>query len=132
MTDLPGGDIFQVGAADGGKSFYYPRSEELGGRTKLVADVAYVARLRNPFEFDRTLTICNGIHSRGVLGAVRCFTDATVREQNEKYLTDQFPEGEIRNTAASASGGKRDLVTRSSKSESASVRVGTEAWWEGD
>jgi hypothetical protein len=95
VTDLPGGEIFQVGAAHGVRSFYYPRSEELGGRKELVADVAYVARLRNPFQFDRTLTICNGIHSRGVLGAVRCFTDATVREHNERYLADQFPAGEF-------------------------------------
>lgn len=95
VTDLPGGDIFQVEAADGKKSFYYPESEELGERKELVADVAYVARLRNPYQFDRTLTICNGIHSRGVLGAVRCFTDATVREHNEKYLADKFPEGEF-------------------------------------
>ena len=95
VTDLPGGDIFQVEAADGVKSFYYPESEELGERKELVADVAYVARLRNPFQFDRTLTICNGIHSRGVLGAVRCFTDATVREHNEKYLAERFPEGEF-------------------------------------
>ena len=95
MTDLPGGDIFQIEAADGAKSFYYPESEELGERKELVADVAYVARLRNPFQFDRTLTICNGIHSRGVLGAVRCFTDATVREHNEKYLADRFPAGEF-------------------------------------
>jgi len=95
VTDLPGGDIFQVEASDGVKSFYYPESEELDERKELVADVAYVARLRNPFQFDRTLTICNGIHSRGVLGAVRCFTDATVRDHNEKYLADEFPEGEF-------------------------------------
>jgi hypothetical protein len=95
VTDPPGADIFQVEAADGAKSFYYPESEEVGGRKELVGDVAYIARLRNPFQFDRTLTICNGIHSRGVLGAVRCFTDATVREHNEKYLADQFPEGEF-------------------------------------
>ena len=95
VTDLPGGDIFQVEAADGVKSFYYPESEDIGGRKELVADVAYIARLRNPYQFDRTLTICNGIHSRGVLGAVRCFTDATVREHNEKYLADRFPEGEF-------------------------------------
>ena len=95
VTDLPGGDIFQIEAADGVKSFYYPESEELGERSELVADVAYVARFRDTFQFDRTLTICNGIHSRGVLGAVRCFTDATVREHNEKYLADTFPEGEF-------------------------------------
>jgi hypothetical protein len=95
VTDLPGGDIFEVKAADGTKSFYYPESEEVGGRKELVADVAYIARLRNPYQFDRTLTICNGIHSRGVLGAVRCFTDASVREHNEKYLADKFPAGEF-------------------------------------
>jgi hypothetical protein len=44
---------------------------------------------------DRTLTICNGIHNRGVLGAVRCLTDAAVRGHNEKYLADRFPEGEF-------------------------------------
>jgi hypothetical protein len=91
----PGGDIFQIEAGDGGKSFYYPESEELAGRKELVADVAYVARLPNPFQFNRTLTICNGIHSRGVLGAVRCLTDATVREHNEEYLADRFPGGEF-------------------------------------
>jgi hypothetical protein len=95
VTDLPGGDVFQVEAADGAKSFYYPESEEVGGRKELVSDVAYVARLPNPFQFGRTLTICNGIHSRGVLGAVRCFTDPTVREQNEKYMADAFPAGEF-------------------------------------
>jgi hypothetical protein len=95
VTDLPGGDVFEVGTADGIKSFYYPESEGLGEQKELVADVAYIARLRNPFQFDRTLTICNGIHSRGVLGAVRCFTDPTVREHNEKYLADQFPDGEF-------------------------------------
>jgi hypothetical protein len=95
VTDLATGEIFRVENADGVQSFYYPEHEELGDRKELVADVAYIARLRNPFQFDRTLTICNGIHSRGVLGAVRCFTDPTVREHNEKYLADQFPKGEF-------------------------------------
>jgi hypothetical protein len=94
-TDLATGEIFRIEDADGAQSFYYPENEELRDRNELVADVAYVARLRNPFQFDRTLTICNGIHSRGVLGAVRCLTDATVREHNEKYLADRFPAGEF-------------------------------------
>ena len=54
-----------------------------------------VARLRNPFKINRTLTICNGIFSRGVFGAVRCLTDASVREENERYLADRFPDGEF-------------------------------------
>jgi hypothetical protein len=52
-------------------------------------------RLRNPFKINRTLTICNGILSRGVFGAVRCLTDVSVREENEKYLSERFPDGEF-------------------------------------
>ena len=94
VDDLKRGDIFRVDTADGERSFY-PEDEELGARRELIADVAYVARLRNPFRFDRTLTICNGIHSRGVLGAVRCLTDASVRAKNDKYLADRFRHGEF-------------------------------------
>jgi hypothetical protein len=94
VADLGRGDIFRVNTAEGERSFY-PESEEMDGRKELVADVAYVARLRNPFQFNRTLTICNGIHSRGVLGAVRCLTEASVRMENDKYLADRFPDGEF-------------------------------------
>ena len=47
----------------------------------------------NPFQSSRTLTICNGIHSRGVLGAVRCLTDERVRDANERYLAERFTGG---------------------------------------
>ena len=53
------------------------------------------ARLRNPFRLNRTLTICNGIHSRGVYGAVRGLTDKEVREENERYLADRFGGGDF-------------------------------------
>jgi hypothetical protein len=109
VTDLPGGDIFQIEAADGLKSFYYPESEELGERKELVADLAYVARLRNPLQYERTLTICNGIHSRGVLGAVLCFTDSTVREHNERYLAAEFPKGEFAILLRVKVGGKKTM-----------------------
>ena len=33
------------------------------------------------------------MHSRGVHGAVRCLTDRRVRESNERYLAERFPEG---------------------------------------
>jgi len=94
VDDLSAGDAFRV-ETDQGARIFYPGYEELGGRRELVADVSYVARLRNPFKFNRTLTICNGIHSRGVLGAVRSLTDPGVSEENEKYLADRFPEGEF-------------------------------------
>jgi hypothetical protein len=94
VSDLKGGDIFRVETRDGVKSFY-PEYEDLGDGKELMADVGYLVRFRNPFKTDRTLTICNGIFSRGVFGAVRCLTDANVRDENEKYLADRFPKGEF-------------------------------------
>ncbi|GAA1572638.1 MULTISPECIES: hypothetical protein [Kribbella] len=60
---------------------------------ELVEDVALLARLPNPFNHSRTITICNGVYSRGVLGAVRTLTDEAVRERNETYLANRFPGG---------------------------------------
>jgi hypothetical protein len=94
VDDLKDGDIFQVKTSDGTRSFY-PEYADLGDGKELVADIAYLARLRNPLRVNLTLTICNGIFSRGVLGAVRCLTDPRVREDNEKYLADRFPDGEF-------------------------------------
>jgi hypothetical protein len=96
VDEVPGGEIFQVDAFDGSDPRrFYPEFEDLGEGNELIADVGYVARLHNPFQANRTLTICNGIHSRGVLGAVRCLTDVAVRDRNEQYLADHFPDGEF-------------------------------------
>jgi hypothetical protein len=96
VDDLKGGDIFRVEATDGAKpKLLYPEYERLGDVKELIADVGYLARLRNPYRVDRTLTICNGIFSRGVYGAVRCLTDPSVRGENESYLADRFPDGEF-------------------------------------
>jgi hypothetical protein len=94
VDDLKDGDIFRVNTANGTQSFY-PEYEDLGSGKELIADVAYIARLRNPYRTNRTLTICNGIFSRGVLGAVRCLTDPMVRNDNEKYLADRFQNGKF-------------------------------------
>jgi hypothetical protein len=94
VADVKTGEIFRVESPDSLVPFY-PEYEDLGNGNELIADVGYLARLRNPFRVSRTLTICNGIHSRGVYGAVRCLTDASVREDNEKYLADRFPQGEF-------------------------------------
>jgi transcriptional regulator with XRE-family HTH domain len=90
VTDeaVPSGEIFVVKDEDGERRFLSAWDGH-----ELVEDIAFVARLRNPFKISRTLTICNGIHSRGVLGAVRCLTDAKVRDANEAYLADRFPDG---------------------------------------
>jgi hypothetical protein len=52
----------------------------------LFRDVGLLARVPNPLNSVRTLTICNGIHSRGVYGAVRSLTDAQLRDANERYI----------------------------------------------
>jgi hypothetical protein len=94
VDDLETGEVFRVDE-DGKPQTFYPEYEDLGEGKELIADVGYIARLRNPFKVNRTLTVCNGIHSRGVFGAVRCLTDASVREENERYLADRFPGSEF-------------------------------------
>jgi hypothetical protein len=58
----------------------------------LMEDVGLLVRMPNPLNSNRTITMCNGIHSRGVLGAVRTLTDARLRESNEQYIARNFPE----------------------------------------
>jgi hypothetical protein len=94
VPDLESGEIFEVKNQKDTTKFY-PEYEQDQRDKRLIADVGYLARLQNPFKISRTLTICNGIHSRGVLGAVRCLTDKKVREENEKYLASRFPDGEF-------------------------------------
>jgi transcriptional regulator with XRE-family HTH domain len=90
------GEVFIV---EGGPSHgirFLPRWQEDNPGTVdtpglLLEDVGMLARLPNPYNAPRTLTYCNGIHSRGVLGAVKCLTDPAVREDNEQYLEETFP-----------------------------------------
>ncbi|MEU4292942.1 helix-turn-helix transcriptional regulator [Kribbella sp. NPDC026596] len=64
-----------------------------GKRRELVEDVGLLARLPNPFNHSRTITICSGVYSRGVLGSVRTLTDTAVRKENEAYVARRFPSG---------------------------------------
>jgi hypothetical protein len=95
VDDLKDGEIFCVETSDGERRAWYPEYADLGNGKELIEDVAYLARIGSPFRVNRTLTICNGIFSHGVLGAVRCLTDPTVREENEKYLADRYPDGKF-------------------------------------
>jgi len=94
VDDYASGEIFSIRTSEGDQAFY-PEYEDLGDGKELITDIGYLARLRNPFQHSRTLTICNGILSRGVFGAVRCLTDVRVREANERYLAERFPDGEF-------------------------------------
>jgi hypothetical protein len=88
------GEIFVVGD-DSEKVEFLPSWQNADPGTSanpgvLVNDVGMLARLPNPYNERRTLTYCNGIHSRGVLGAVRCVTDPAVRADNQQYLEETF------------------------------------------
>ena len=93
--NIHSGEIFVTGAdADGGERFVPRWREDDPGTADrpgvLLEDVGMLARLPNPYNELRTLTYCNGIHSRGVLGAVRCLIDPHVCDDNERYLEESF------------------------------------------
>jgi hypothetical protein len=88
---LPSGDIF---VADENEDQPFLPVWGDADRTSLVEDVGFLARVPNPLNSSRTLTICNGIHSRGVLGAVRSLTDARLRDSNERYISASFGSAE--------------------------------------
>lgn len=83
------GEIF-VTQSDGERWKFLPQWSPMTGG--LMEDVGLLVRMPNPMNSNRTLTMCNGIHSRGVLGAVRTLTDARLRESNERYIARNFPE----------------------------------------
>jgi hypothetical protein len=89
---LESGEIF-VAKTDGQERQFWPKwageSEKV-----LMEDVGLLARVPNPLNANRTLTICNGIHSRGVYGAVRSLTDAELRDGNERYISENFGDAE--------------------------------------
>jgi hypothetical protein len=86
---LGSGEIFLADGADGEDTEFWPKWTD-NDSSVLAEDVGLLARVPNPFNSSRTLTICNGIHSRGVYGAVRTLTDTHLREANERYIATNF------------------------------------------
>ena len=82
------GDIF-IAEIDGKERRYLPSWSQTDP-SKLVQDIGLLVRMDNPLNSNRTLTMCNGTHSRGVLGAVRSLTDKRLRESNERYIARNF------------------------------------------
>jgi len=70
QTDTGG---FEV-VVNGVPKTFQPVVRKIGNRQVLEEDVAHFYRSRNPFNRKRTVTICNAMYSRGVLGAVRALT----------------------------------------------------------
>ncbi|WP_305782381.1 hypothetical protein [Symbioplanes lichenis] len=94
VPEVSTGEIFAVGHGAAERRFLPVFSQGNGAPAgELEEDVGLLARVPNPFNSSKTLTLCNGIHSRGVLGAVRTLTDARIREANEAYLAARFPRG---------------------------------------
>ena len=87
---LESGEIF-VADIGGKECQFWPKWVDEDKKV-LMADVGLLARVPNPLNANRTLTICNGIHSRGVYGAVRSLTDAELRDGNERYIFENFGE----------------------------------------
>jgi hypothetical protein len=99
IESIQSGEVFEIknGPSQGERFLPHFQDDAPGTGAKpgvLLEDVAMLARLPNPFNALRTLTYCNGIHSRGVLGAVRCLTDRDVRDDNESYLEETFPSSD--------------------------------------
>jgi hypothetical protein len=90
--ELVTGEIF-IADVDGQKMEFWPEWAD-AERTMLFRDVGLLVRVPNPLNSVRTLTICNGIHSRGVYGAVRSLTDAQLRDANERYIATNFGPSE--------------------------------------
>jgi len=86
--ELDTGEIF-LAEVDGEEREFWPKWRNTE-RTMLAEDVGLLARVPNPLNSSRTLTICNGIHSRGVYGAVRSLTDTHLRDANERFISANF------------------------------------------
>ena len=84
------GDIFEADI-DGKKRRFMPEWYDEPEKN-LREDIGLLARAPNPLNSNRALIICNGVHSRGVLGAVRSLTDAKLRDSNEKYIARNFSD----------------------------------------
>ena len=69
---------------------YGPKTDD--PEETLVEDVGLFARVPNPQAPKRTLTICGGVTTRGVRGAVLSFTDPELRAANEAYVARRFPD----------------------------------------
>jgi hypothetical protein len=92
---ITSGEVFVTNIA-GKVHKYLPRLsvESEDSPAKLLEDVGLLVRMPNPLNSNRTLTMCNGIHSRGVYGAVRTLTDKRLRESNERYISQHFPDNQ--------------------------------------
>lgn len=80
------GEVFDVELPDAGTDRFEPSIEN----DRVVQDVGLLARVPNPHNSARTLTVCSGVFTRGVFGAVRSLTDKRLRDGNADALRDRY------------------------------------------
>ena len=73
---------------------FAPNVQRRGERRTLIEDVAHLYRGPNPHNSKRTVTILNGMFSRGTLGVVRALTDTRFRSQNEAHIRERFDDAD--------------------------------------
>lgn len=81
------GEVFELVAS--GQRF---RPTYIGAspHQRVIEDVGFLARTRNPLNGARTATVLSGTYTRGVYGAVRTLTDRDVADVNATYLRRRF------------------------------------------
>jgi transcriptional regulator with XRE-family HTH domain len=79
---------FEVVGTD---QIFEPSLDQTGG---LTDDVALFLRAPNPFNRERTVTICNALYALGVYGVVRALTDGRFRNRNAEFLAQRFADRE--------------------------------------
>ena len=75
---------------DGEVVNFQPQLRLDGDRRTLVEDVALFLRTPNPYNKERTATLCNGMYSRGSWAIVRALTEPKIRDRNMAYLERRF------------------------------------------
>ncbi len=90
-TRVPQDDLGAFTVQENGKErSFAPTLTGSGDRRILIKDVAHFYRSPNPFNHKRTVTLLNGMFSRGTLGAVQALTDTRFRDRNEEYVQKRF------------------------------------------
>jgi hypothetical protein len=75
---------------NGKERSFEPTLTKDGDRRILLRDITHFYRSLNPFNHKRTVTVLNGMFSRGTFGAVRALTDPRFRDRNEEYVQERF------------------------------------------
>ncbi len=73
------GEVFELSAS---KERFLPTFADPESARRVIEDVGLIARTTNPVDSAFTLTVCSGVYTRGVYGAVRSLTDVSVRAAN--------------------------------------------------